>query len=245
MKLTQFITQSPQVESIVKSLTLTQSLFVSSIIIGEPFTGKKQLVRSLFPKALYVDAHNIEELKQVLQTHNEVVIYNFDAVNNLDELNFENKRIIAIANEVRYRSAIEKKFAFIYDMPALVQRPEDVKRLIKEFTQIIQNDLMLESSKVINVEEVDLSENIKSLKASIYRQLITSTLDSRDIEKILFNYLYDNMKGKNAYRDFLEIYERPLLQAGLAKFKSQLKLSSVLGLNRNTLRKKIHEHNLD
>lgn len=245
MKPVQFITQSPQVESIVKSLTLTQSLFVSSIIIGDPYTGKKRLVQTLFPGALYIDAHNLEELKKTLETHNEIVIYNFEAINNLDELNFENKRIIAIANEVRHRTSIEKKFAFIYEMPSLNERPEDVQRLINELSRNIQKDLMIESDIRITPAEVDLSENIKSLKASIYKALITSSLSSDEIEKILFNYLYANMDGKNAYRDYLGLYERPLIEAGLQKFKSQLKLSSVLGLNRNTLRKKIHEHNLD
>ncbi|HIP61765.1 MAG TPA: Fis family transcriptional regulator, partial [Sulfurovum sp.] len=58
-------------------------------------------------------------------------------------------------------------------------------------------------------------------------------------------YLSKHIDGNNAYRDYLGIYERPLIRAGLKKFKSQLKLSSILGLNRNTLRKKIHEHNID
>jgi len=245
MKSVQFITKSPYVKSIIKSLTLTQPLFVSSIIIGEPYIGKRRLVQTLFPNATYIDAYNLDELKQTLEAHNEIVIYNFEAISNIDELNFENKRIIAIANEVRYKAAIEKKFAFIYEMPSLHERLEDVQYLIDELTESIQSDLMIQSNKKISIEEVDLSKNIKSLKASIYKELILSTLDSRDIERVLFDYLYDNMEGKNAYRDYLGLYERPLIKAGLKKFKSQLKLSSILGLNRNTLRKKIHEHNLD
>jgi len=62
---------------------------------------------------------------------------------------------------------------------------------------------------------------------------------------ILFDYLYSKVEGKNAYREHLSLYEKPLIEAGLKKFKSQLKLSEVLGINRNTLRKKIHEHNID
>jgi DNA-binding protein Fis len=40
----------------------------------------------------------------------------------------------------------------------------------------------------------------------------------------------------------LHLYEVPLIRAGIKKFKSQLQLSDKLGLNRNTLRKKITEH---
>ncbi|TNF45412.1 MAG: Fis family transcriptional regulator, partial [Epsilonproteobacteria bacterium] len=46
-------------------------------------------------------------------------------------------------------------------------------------------------------------------------------------------------------REHLGLYEKPLIEAGLKKFGSQLQLSQVLGINRNTLRKKIHEHNID
>ncbi|MCH9740900.1 MAG: Fis family transcriptional regulator [Epsilonproteobacteria bacterium] len=245
MKQVQFISNSTQIKSIVKNLTLTQSLFVSSILIGEPYTGKKRLVQSLFPKAFYIDANNMEELEKALNTHNEIVIYNFESITNIETLNFENKRIVAIANKVQNSSLLEKKFAFIYHMPSLQERPEDVELLIEHFTQSIQEDLVIPTTQKISSKNIDLSENIKSLKASIYKQLITSTLTHNDIEQILFDYLYENIEGKNAYRDYLGIYEKPLIKAGLKKFKSQLKLSSVLGLNRNTLRKKIHEHNLD
>jgi len=47
--------------------------------------------------------------------------------------------------------------------------------------------------------------------------------------------------GNNAYRENLPIFERPLIEAGLKRYRSQLRLSSILGLNRNTLRKKINE----
>ncbi len=50
-----------------------------------------------------------------------------------------------------------------------------------------------------------------------------------------------NLDGNNAYRENLPIFERPLIEAGLKKYRSQLRLSSILGLNRNTLRKKINE----
>ncbi|HIP51799.1 MAG TPA: Fis family transcriptional regulator, partial [Campylobacterales bacterium] len=59
------------------------------------------------------------------------------------------------------------------------------------------------------------------------------------------NYLFEEIKGNNAYREHLGLYEKPLIEAGLKKYKSQLKLAGVLGLNRNTLRKKIQEYDIN
>lgn len=70
-------------------------------------------------------------------------------------------------------------------------------------------------------------------------------MNSNEIEDVLHHYLLKNMDGNDAYREYLGIYEKPLIQAGLKKYGSQLQLSQVLGINRNTLRKKIYEHHID
>jgi len=48
MKTVQFLSNSIQVKNIIKGLTLSKSLFVSILIVGEPHTGKKSLVRTLY-----------------------------------------------------------------------------------------------------------------------------------------------------------------------------------------------------
>ena len=244
MKPVQFLSNSPQIDNIVKGLTLTKSLFVSSLLVGEKHIGKKTLIKSLFPNSIYIDALNYEELEIALENNSELIIYNFEKLLDFEQLNFENKRIIAIANRIDNTDKIEKKFAFIYKMPKLQER-EDLDLLIEFFQSQIQKELILDYPIDLNLTELDLSENIKSLKASLYKQLIHKTLNSEEIKKIIENYLYEHLEGNNAYREHLSLYEKPLLVAGLKKFKSQLKLSSVLGLNRNTLRKKIQEHGLD
>ena len=60
--------------------------------------------------------------------------------------------------------------------------------------------------------------------------------------EIIEKYLLNKIGSNSDYRNFLYLYEVPLIKAGLTKFKSQLKLSDKLGLNRNTLRKKIAEN---
>jgi len=246
MKPVQFLSNSTHIEQIIKGLTLTKSLMVTSILIGEPYTGKKSLVESIFPKSTFVDADNSNALVHALQNYEEIVIYNFEAIaENLDRYDFSNRRIIAISNDPVCSSAIEEKFAFIYHMPPLREREEDIPLLAKYFCDMIREELMITSECKVNIRQLDLSENIKSLKASLYRELVTADLSQEALEKLIYAYLYPRLEGKNAYREHLALFERPLIQAGLAKYRSQLKLSSVLGLNRNTLRKKIYEHQLD
>jgi DNA-binding protein Fis len=68
--------------------------------------------------------------------------------------------------------------------------------------------------------------------------------DIKEVElmNIIENYLADKLGSQSDYRNFLHLYEVPLIKAGLNRFKSQLQLSDKLGLNRNTLRKKIADN---
>jgi DNA-binding protein Fis len=233
------------VQSIVKGLTLSKSLFVSTIIWGESHTGKKALIRSIYPQIEFIDSKTICNLKDILDINKEICIYNFETIENIQSLNLENRRVVAIANYIKLPSFIENQFAFIYKMPPLRDRRNDIKKIIKEFTKELQDELMIKDEIDIDIAHLDLSQNFKSLKISLHREFIKRTLSKQDIEEILFEYFYDKIDGKNSYRENISLYEKPLIEAGLKKFKSQLKLSEVLGLNRNTLRKKIHEHNIN
>ncbi|NPA61388.1 MAG: Fis family transcriptional regulator [Epsilonproteobacteria bacterium] len=243
MKTVQFLSNSIQVKNIIKGLTLSKSLFVSILIVGEPHTGKKSLVRTLYREQNFIDGGDFEKVNRALESSKEVIIYNFDKIESVDSLNFENKRVVAISNRVHNSSVIDRKFAFIYNMPPLRDRLEDVELLSREFIKEIREELMLDSSYPISISpnSLDLSMNIKSLRADIYKRLILNNISRKDIENILYDYLYENLGGNNAYRENLPIFERPLIEAGLKRYRSQLRLSSILGLNRNTLRKKINE----
>ncbi len=244
MKTVQFLSNSAKIDKITKGLTLTRSLFVSSLLMGEEHTGKKTLIKMLFPNTLYVDGSQEKELLLALENNNALIIYNFEKIKNIDTLNFEHKRIIAIANSAKNSQRFTHIFAFIYKMPNLTQR-EDLPELIALFQNEISKSLMIEKKIPLREEQLNLYENIKSLKASIYKQLIFKTLKKEEIQSLLYDYLFEEMDGNNAYREHLALYEKPLLEAGLKKYKSQLKLAGVLGLNRNTLRKKIQEYEIN
>jgi DNA-binding protein Fis len=241
----QFLTQSQMIQNIIKGFNLTKSLYVSSILTGDAYTGKKSLVRYLFPTLLFADGRDQKNVEQLLENHNELVIYNFEKLSNIENLDFENKRIIAISNYVGNEKTIDKIFAFIYHMPPLRERPEDVALLTEHFVKEAKSNLMIDEDFEIDLKDLDISANNHSLRRSLYRQAFVHSCDSRDIEAILYRYFFEKMGGNSDYKKYLPLYERPLIEAGLKRFGSQLKLSEVLGINRNTLRKKIHELSID
>ncbi len=241
-----FFTTSEAVQSIIKGFNLTKTLFVSSIIIGEPHTGKKTLARSLFPHAPIVSGNDQEAVVETLKECDEIIITDFEKLTNQESLELDNKRIIATANYVGNRQIIDNIFAFIYTMPLLKERPQDVLHMINIFLKEAKLNLILED-QVVNVHDIhiNLQENNKTIKKSVYEHLIKHSMDEYNIEQAIYNYLLKHLDGNNAYKEYLGIYEKPLIKAGLKKYGSQLQLSQVLGINRNTLRKKIHEHNID
>ena len=241
-----FFTTSDKIQHIIKSFNLTKTLFVSSIIIGEPHIGKKSLARYLFPDAPIVSGENQEEVAEALEHHDELIITDFEKLTNQSNFDFTNKRVIATANYIGNSNIIDDLFGFIYTMPSLAERPDDVAYLTKHFTKEALDVLMMDSFDVdMHQLPLNLSKNSKSLKKSIYLYLVQHSMNSSEIEEVLYHYLLKNIDGNDAYREYLSLYEKPLIHAGLKKYGSQLQLSQVLGINRNTLRKKIYEHHID
>ncbi len=241
-----FFTTSDKIQHIIKSFNLTKTLFVSSIIIGEAHTGKKTLARYLFPDTPLVSGENQEEVKIALEGNDELIITDFEKLSNQSSLDFTNKRIIATANYMGNQELIDDLFAFIYMMPTLQERPEDVNHLKNIFIKEALSTLMIKDD-TLEPDDIplNLSKNSKSLKKSIFLHLLKYSMDDKDIKEVLYHYLLKHLDGNDGYREHLGLYEIPLIEAGLKKFGSQLQLSQVLGINRNTLRKKIHEHNIN
>ena len=244
-----FITENETVKEIIRGLSLSGSLYVSSITIGEPYTGKKSMVKKLFPDITSIEVNDntdINEIIEALNEHDELAIFNFDKISSTSKLEFENKRVIATANKVPNGNIIDDKFAFIYYMPPLRDRLEDVKLYCEIFTQEAKRYLMCEDIDIeIDYKSVDISKNIKSLRADIFKRIFTNNLTKDDIMSMLEKYLEDEEILLKGYKENLALLEIPMLKAGLKIFGSQLQLSKALGINRNTLRKKLHEYGID
>jgi DNA-binding protein Fis len=241
-----FFTTSEKIQHIIKSFNLTKTLYVSSIIIGEANTGKKSLACYLFPNAHLVSGFDQQEVENALESHDELIITDFEKLSNQSSLDFSNKRIIATANYMGNPALIDELFAFIYSMPSLQERPGDVNYLKELYIKEALSTLMIDKNTFESDEiHLNLSKNSKSLKKSIFLHLVKHSMDDKDIKEVLYHYLLKHLDGNDGYREHLALYEIPLIEAGLKKFTSQLQLSRVLGINRNTLRKKIHEHRID
>jgi len=241
-----FYTDSEQVRHIIKGLNLTKTLFVSSIIIGAPHTGKKTLVSYLFPNTPSLSGDDQDAVERLLNENDELIITDFEKLKNMEILDFDNKRIIATANYISNQHTIDSLFAFIYHLPSLKERPEDTHFLKKKFLDAACHDLMIDEEAIdIDAIPINLSRNSQTLKRSVYQYLTTRYMGKEAIQQAIYHYMIENLDGNNGYKEHLDLYEVPLIKAGLQKFKSQLQLSQVLGINRNTLRKKIHEHDID
>jgi len=241
----QFFTKSEHVQNIIKGFNLTKTLFVSSIIIGEENIGKKLLAKYLFPDAHVVSGKDQEAVEHALKEYNELIITDFEKLSNQESLNLDNKRIIATANYMGNKQTIDKLFAFIYTLPSLKDRQEDTVYIRDLYIAEACSNLMLDDSEVsIDKMPMNLAQNSKSLKSTIYKYLMTHSMNEKDIQEAVHSYIFKNLNGNNGYKEYLGLYEKPLIEAGLQKFGSQLQLSQILGINRNTLRKKIYEHGI-
>ncbi len=237
-----FLSHSETINKIYQSLKSTKDIFVSSIIYGERYCGKKSLVKQIFNNSYWVDGKSIKDVKDALENNSYVVITNFEKITDLDSLNFENVNVVAIYNNKTLDSRVENKFAFIYHMPSMREREEDVKLFTQYYLETAKDIYDIKEDIKIDKNDIDISQNLKSLKKSIYKTTLLKSLNREDIFYCLYNFYLKNYNGNNIYKKELETFEKALIKSGLELYKSQLKLSEILGINRNTLRKKINEY---
>lgn len=243
---TNFVTACESSSQAFKTAILLKTLGVNALISGEVGVGKKTLAKYILSDAVVYDASEYEEILIALQNSKEIIIVNFENIPNvkkvLDLVKENSVRLIATAKSSFYSEYIDDNFSVKFEIPPLSQRPQDVKELTKMYMEDAAK--LFKTSAVLDMKNFkpDLSQNSKSLR----RQLMISSLlqDINDIElmDILENYIEDKLGSNSDYRKFLYLYEVPLIRAGLIKYKSQLQLSDKLGLNRNTLRKKIADN---
>jgi DNA-binding NtrC family response regulator len=233
---------SKTMNKIFQSLSATKELFISSLIYGQKHTGKKSLVQAIFSDFLWVSGKNLQEVQNALKDSNKVVITDFELINNYDYLDFENSNVVAIYNGVSYNKALDNKFAFIYYIPPLKERSEDIELFSKYFLNEAKELFNINKEIELNKSDLDISKNLKSLKSSVYKAVILKNMQQNDIYKTLYHFFLKNYEGDDIYKKHLSLFEKALISAGLDIYGSQLKLSSVLGINRNTLRKKINEY---
>jgi len=227
------------IKDILKSMKINKQITASSIINGKAHTGKIALVKSIYDDSILIDGNYIDKHKSILSNKTKIIIYNFDKIKDMDYIDFNTMQIIAISSYEYIPQSIKNKFAFVYEMPSLKTRKNEIQEFVNKVSKKAKKALHVQTNEVINLDKLDLSQNFQSIEASIYKHIIKQTLSKDEIENILYIYLHSNINDDTSYRKLLGIFERPLIKAGLDKYKSSLKLSKILGINRNTLSKKI------
>lgn len=241
-----YITASASSAQAFKTATLLKTLSVNALITGEVGVGKKSLARYMLPNAPMLDASNYDEILATLESANSLIITNLENLPNtkkvLDIISANNIRVIATAKNSYYNEVADKIFSIKLDIPSLQERPEDVKQLVEKFAK--EASLLFgpkDEFKVKNFKP-DLSQNSNSLRKQVMINYLLQNVSENELIEIIENYLVEKLGSNNDYKNFLHLYEVPLVRAGLRRFKSQLQLSDKLGLNRNTLRKKIADN---
>ena len=243
---TSFVTASDASSQAFKTATLLKTLNINALISGEIGVGKKSLARYILPDASVIDASNFHELLIMLETVDSIIITNLDKSPNisviLEAIKTSKVRVIATSTITLLNNEIDELFTLKFDIPSLSYREEDVKLLIEQFAT--EASLLFGVNEGFDVKNLvpDLSQNAITLKRQVMFTYLMQDIKDSELMDIIQNYLHDKLGSNSDYRNFLHLYEAPLINAGLARFKSQLQLADKLGLNRNTLRKKIAEN---
>lgn len=243
---TKFITASNASKEAFKTANLLKTLTVNTLIYGERGTGKKTLAKYIVPNASIIDASSFDELLTAIDSSSEIIITNIDNSPNIQRVfqAIKNKkiRVIATCANTNISELYDDIFSVKFDLPPLKKRMEDVEALIDlyldEVKDIVRDDVKFNKHNFVP----DISDNSISLKKQIFSYSFLENISQNELMHLIENYLEDKIGTNNDYRNNLHIYEVPLIRAGLKKFKSQLQLADKLGLNRNTLRKKITEN---
>ena len=239
---TNFITASDASKEAFKTATLLKTLTVNALITGEVGVGKRSLASYILPDAPILDASGYDEIITTLESSKEIIITNLDNSPNL-------KKVISVSKENGVRVVATAKTSFVDDffsvnfsIPPLSQRKKDIDVLIQKF--ISEASALFGSDKEFDDDNFkpDLTQNSSSLRRQIMINYLLQDIKDTELMGIIQNYLSDRLGSNSDYRKFLYLYEAPLINAGLHKFKSQLQLADKLGLNRNTLRKKIADN---
>lgn len=241
-----FIAVSNASKEAFRTATLLKTLNVNSLITGEVGVGKKSLAQYILPNTPVVDASKFDELLTSIESANQIIITNLHNSPNLNILvqaiKSSDIRVVATSNKNIKDEILDELFSIKFDIPPLSQRKEDIESLIEIF--LLEASQLFGATSSLNLDNFtpDISKNSHSLKRQVMVNYLLQDIQDVELMSIMENYLTNKLGSNSDYRKFLYLYEAPLIKSGLKQFKSQLKLSDKLGLNRNTLRKKIADN---
>ena len=243
---TDFLAASHASTEALRTATLLKTLQVNALISGARGTGKRTLARIILPHAVILDARDFDQVLNALESNDEVVLTHIEHCPNtallLERIHTEKVRLIATASAEYLSETLKDFFSVKIVLPSLQERPEDVELLMHHFSTEADRIFDMRGGDVLTDKKPDLSDNAYSLRKQIYFERLMGGVGEAEVIQVMERYLQTKMGSHNDYRKFLHLYEVPLIRTGLRMFKSQLQLAERLGLNRNTLRKKIADN---
>ncbi len=248
-----FLSSSFISKELLKSAKILKNLNINVLISGASGTGKKTLARNIDKEAKIILAKDFQELLEKGFKNFKakcIIIDKFEDFNNLDllELWLKNSktRIIALAKTNALNKKILEHFCVNLEIPALESRLEDKNILSKKFAkqakELLGKELFDKTKQTNKAEENTDLENAHLLKQKIYLNYFFEHIKKDELLLLMEKFILKNFSKDFEdfkYKDFLYLYEAPLLKIAKEKYKSQVKMSKHLGLNRTTLRKKL------
>lgn len=243
-----YIAVSANSKEILNSAQLLQNLELNALIIGEQGVGKKTLAKYILEDVKVFKAKNLQDdiSDNIISLQNcAVIIEHIENITNIDLLlnwiETNHIRIIATTLKEDLNLKLKDLFSITIEIPPFSKREDDVIAIAKKFSKEAADTLLAEqisTSKMV----LNISNNAHSLRKSVYFSYLFEVIGEKEILMFMENYMYSNLEGENSYKDFIHLFEVPLLNASQKKYKSQVQMAKHLGLNRITLRKKLEIH---
>ena len=219
-----FIANSSYMQKIKNIADKIKALKLNVYIWGESGVGKTFLAKYIAPNAI------INPQKDTLKP---VILEDFDKNMQIIKGEF----IIATGKKPINKDIFEKYFVIDLELKPLKERKEDIPEFIDYFINQAKEELKIE--KKIKITKPDISENLNSLKRQIYKKLLISSKE--EMYEILKELLKENHL---TYDEEIKLFEKTLFSAMKDVYKSKLKISEKLKMNRVTLTKKMKELNV-
>ena len=216
-----FLAKSEYLKKIKNIADMAKELKLNVYIWGEKGVGKSFLAKYIAPNAI---------INPSTPTINPIIIENFDNLINLPQ---NPSLIIATGSKPLDKTIFEKYFDLDIELKPLKDHPEDIENFIHYFLAKAKEELKID--KKITIHSPDITENLNSLKRQIYKNLLFSN-DKEAILKELENFYFQN---HSTYEEELKDFEKTLFSAMKKRYKSKLKISEKLKINRVTLTKKM------
>jgi len=218
-----FLAKSEYLKKIKNIADMARELNLNVYIWGEKGVGKSFLAKYIAPNAI---------INPTTPTINPVIIEDFDKLNNFPQ---KNSLLIATGTKPIDKTIFDKYFDLDIELKPLNTHPEDINEFINYFLDEAKKELKIE--KNINISEPNINENLNSLKQQIYKALLFAD-DKTSILNELENYYLNN---HSTYEEEIKDFEKTLFTAMKKRYKSKLKISEHLKINRVTLTKKMKE----